>query len=282
MTLTPPNIVGRLTPCSSAVLVKNQLSGSLVEIFGDGIKVGSKSASGPDDFVVLDTGVTLTDGAEVTAKQTLGSDASLLENSDPVIVEHSPSTIGGINFPTPLHVCGECLFVDGVEPGAIVEIKVAGVLRGRYEAKTDGFFGQNGDGGVIRLNPQIGNGDILHGQQTACNIQGPITQSEMPSLILIAHGGGDLLPSPTVKEPLKECERTVYVRDLLEGSKVTLNRSVGHSRSGYFYHSYGRFVNLNPPLKAGESVTARQEFPKCGLHSDDSSPPAIVELRDPI
>ena len=37
MELTPPNIIGRLTPCSSAVLVRNQLSGSLVEIFADGM-----------------------------------------------------------------------------------------------------------------------------------------------------------------------------------------------------------------------------------------------------
>src|SRR5919202_5619825 len=62
MELTPPKIIGRLTPCSSAVLVRNQLSGSLVEIFADDVKVGGKSTSGPDDFVVLDTGVTLTAG----------------------------------------------------------------------------------------------------------------------------------------------------------------------------------------------------------------------------
>ena len=33
-----------------------------------------------------------------------------------MIVEPSPSTIGEINFLTPLHVCGECEFVDDVEP----------------------------------------------------------------------------------------------------------------------------------------------------------------------
>ena len=277
MALTPPNIVGRLTPCSSAVLVRNQLSGSLVEIFADGIKVGSKSASWSNDFIVLNTGVTLTPGTKVTAKQILGSDTSLLQNSVPVIVQPSPSTIGGINFPTPLHVCGECVFVDGVEPGAIVDIKVAGTPRGHYEAKTDGFWGHNGDGAFIRLNPQIGSGDILEGQQTACNIHGPITQSALPTLRVEGP-----LPKPTVEEPLKACELTVTVRDVLEGSIVTLNRSAAPSTSGYFYFSRNTFVNLNPPLKAGESITARQAFPKCGLTSENSFPPAVVQIREPI
>jgi photosystem II stability/assembly factor-like uncharacterized protein len=280
MELTPPKIIGRLTPCSSAVLVRNQLSGSLVEIFADDVKVGGKSTSGPDDFVVLDTGVTLTAGAKITTKQTLGSDASLLENSVPVIVHSSPSTIGGINFPTPLHVCGECVFVDGVEPGAIVDIMVAGSPHGHYEAKTDGFYGPNGDGGVILLHPQIGNGDILQGQQTACNIHGPITQSAEASPALVVHREGPL-SIPTVKEPLKECEQMVKVGGVLEGSMVTLNRSEAPSVSGYSAFSNVTFP-LNLPLKAGESITARQELPKCGLVSENSSPPAIVQIRDPL
>jgi photosystem II stability/assembly factor-like uncharacterized protein len=277
MGLTPPKIIGRLTPCSSAVIVRTQLSGSLVEIFANDVKIGTKSGSSPDDFVVFDSGVILAAGAKITAKQTLGSDTSLLAHSPVVIVQSKPSSVGGINFPAPLHVCGECVFVDGVEPGAKVQISVGGIPRGNYEGKINGFWGQNGDGAFVRLNPQIGSGNILEGQQFACNLQGSITQSVLPEL---PHGEGPL-PIPVVKEPLKECEQTLTVISVLEGALVTLKRSVGPSVSGFTAFSSGTFP-LSLPLKAGETVTVNQQFPKCGLHSQDSSPPSTVQIREPI
>ena len=162
--------IGRITPCSSAAHIRGQLSGSSVEIFADGVRAGSIICPSPDNFAVIHTGVVLGAGAKITAKQTLGTDCSILQHSTPITVQTSPTNIGGINFPSPLHVCGESVFVDGVEPGAIVEINVLGSPRGQYEVKKNGFYGQNGDGGFIFLNPQMGNENRLGGKQTACNI----------------------------------------------------------------------------------------------------------------
>ena len=62
MGLVAPQMIGKLTPCSSAVLVTTQLTGSTVDIFADVTLVGSKVGASSSDFIVLNPGIALAAG----------------------------------------------------------------------------------------------------------------------------------------------------------------------------------------------------------------------------
>ena len=130
-----------------------------------------------------------------------------------------PPVIGHVGFRSHVYVCAECLWLDGMVPGATVEVRVGGVVRGSGTAH---------DGQArIGLSPPIGPGEILEAQQTACGVPGLVTSGLPADDIPIDQVRQ--LPSPTVIQPLKECQRAVTVADVFEGSRVTLNRTGGPS-----------------------------------------------------
>ena len=53
------------------------------------------------------------------------------------MVQKKPPVIGNVGCQTHIYVCGECLWLDGMVPGATVEVQVGGVLRGSGRADYD-------------------------------------------------------------------------------------------------------------------------------------------------
>lgn len=267
MPLLPPRVIVPLSECSSKVRVQGQITGATVDIFADGVRVGGDTASWSNQLFPLDTGVTLTSGARITATQSLGGETSP-QSPQPVEVQAKPPVIGNVGFRSHLYVCGECVWLDGMVPGASVEVKVGGVVRGSGTAH---------DGQArIGLSQQIGSGEILEAQQTACGDVGPVTQGPLPDS---APMEGRQLPPPKVIAPLKECQRAVTVADVFEGSRVTLTRTSGPNPSACF-DARSLWFRVQP-LVVNETLTARQEYPKCEIASGESSP-VIVESAEPI
>jgi hypothetical protein len=268
MPLLPPRVVGPLSECSSAVKVEAQLTGSTVTVRADGAVVASGVATGPSQVFALTAA--LGSGQQVTATQTIGMDTSA-PSPDPVMVQKKPPTIGMVSYRSHLHVCGGCLWLEGLVPGATVEVTGNGGFRGS---------GDSYDGNArVGLNGPIAAGEALTATQKACGELGKPTPGATPDF----PGGlkeGRHLPPPEVEGPLRACQKGVVVKDVFDGARVTLLRSGGPNLQACFDVSRLRF-HVNPGLVEGETVIARQDFPACHLTSVDSAP-VLVGPAEPV
>jgi hypothetical protein len=269
MALLPPRVIGPLSECSTGVRVQGQLTGSTIQVFANGALVAQGPASGPDQIFPLNTGASLSGGDQVTATQTIGLDTSA-PSPEPVEVQTKPPTIGPVAFVSHLNQCGRCLWLEGLVPGATVEVRAGGgpVLG----------HGQSYDGVArVGLNPPLAAGMTVEAQQEACGSPGVVTTG--PPVDVVAEKLRKL-PTPTVESPLRECQRTVTISDVVHGATVTLLRSGGPNLAACFDLS-ALFFWVNPPLALGETVSARQELPDCQLKSDDATP-VVVQDNTPV
>src|ERR1035438_10383018 len=122
MSLLPPVVVGPLSVCNSSVRVQGQLIDAVVDLFLDGVNVGSGKALWTDQAIPLKTGAKLKAGRNVTAKQTTTGPPS--GASAAVVVQTEPKVIGSVACETHIYECGQCLWLDGMVPGATVEVTV--------------------------------------------------------------------------------------------------------------------------------------------------------------
>jgi len=263
MALLPPAVVGPLSECSSSVRVQGQLIGATVDLYSNGAHVGSGTATWTDQSVKLDPGKTLAPGANVTATQSLGGVTSPPSPS-PVAVQKKPPVIGGVTSKTHIFICGQCLWLDGMVPGANAEVSVGGVVRGSGIAD---------DGSArIGLSAPTGAADTLVAKQTACGTPGPPTNLPKPDML---PGKQRQLAPPTVVGPLRACQRAVTVKDVVEGSQVVLTEApvTGFSEKACFDLSELWFPT--PPLTLGDNLTAIQQMPGCEIKSSPSAPVTV-------
>lgn len=280
MALLPPRIKGPVSECNSRIWVQGQFPGATVEVVDTdtGLVVASGApATSPDQFFPV-TGTLVPDN-ELAARQTLGSDASGLA-ADTVQVQKRPNPVGPVAFATPLMECARCLWLEGLVPGATVEVRDGGVVIGTGES----------DFGVARvgLSQAIHSGSATEGQQTACGIAGALTRPPGPLPPAIPRGER-LLPAPTVEQPLTECIHRVTVGDVFPGATVELDRSAGPDLAGCF-DMPSLWFGVSPHLSLGETLSARQRYPDCEQFSLWSTPVVVgplepvpmVEVKDPL
>ena len=263
MALLPPRVVGPLSECSGKVRVQAQLTGSTVTIFADGAVVGTGVASWPDQTFTLS--IPLAAGQKVTATQTVGLDTSP-PSTEAVEVQSKPPVIGPVGFRSHLNQCGECVWLEGLVPGATVELRDGGTVLGS---------GESYDGNArFHLSAPLAAGMSIRAQQTACGTPGSVTNGPpVDVLIEKLH----TLPTPVVQTPLRECERRVTVSHIVHGAQVTLFRSAGPNLQACFDLDT-LWMGVNPPLVLGETISAQQELRgRCKLKS---SPAATVTVED--
>jgi hypothetical protein len=265
MALLPPRVTGPLSECSTGVRVQGQITGSVVTVFADGIQVAQGTASWSNQIFTLAGGGSLVAGAKVTATQAVGTETSIA-SPEYVEVQRQPPAIGPVAFASNLTQCGECVWLEGLVPGAKVEVRVQGGPTLGSGASYDGDA-------RLHLSPPIGAGNVIVAQQEACGSAGPVTTGP-PVEVLVEHVR--ILPTPRVEKPLKECARAVTVSDVVHGATVTLLRSAGPNLQSCFDASALYFA-VNPPLALGETVSARQELPACKLTSADAT---VVTVED--
>lgn len=263
MPLLPPTVVGPLSQCSPGARVQGQLTGATVTLYQNGVQVGSGSASWSDQVFDFAANVTLVPGAKITARQTLGTEMSS-ESPLPVTVQAKPATLGYVGIKTHLYVCGLCAWLDGVVPGATIEVTVNGVSRGNgiaYDGSAQVGFTQ-----------PTAPGEILQARQTACGTPGPLTTLPPPDPPPVPKGRR--LTPPTVNAPLRECQRAVTVSNVFDGSQVTLIQSGRPPETGNFTVD-SEYFRVSP-LALHESIAASQAYPSCGLTSVPSSPAVVA------
>ena len=257
MALLPPHVIGPLSECSGSVRVQGQLSGSTVAIFADGIAVGSGLATWSDQIFSLSA--SLSAGQQVTATQTVGMDTSP-PSPEAIEVQAKPPVVGAVGFRSHLNQCGECVWLEGLVPGAKVEMRDGGTVLGT---------GESYDGNArFHLSTPLAGGMDIKAQQTACSTPGTVTDGP-PVDVLVEKL--QTLPTPVVRTPLRECERRVTVSNVVHGATVTLMRSAGPNLQACFDLD-ALWMGVNPPLVLGETVSARQELrSRCKLNSSDSA-----------
>src|ERR1700704_119964 len=164
MSLLPPAVIGPLLKCHSSIRVQGQLIGAIIDLYSN----GSGTVTWTDQSFKLDPGKTLAPGTNVTATQSM-SGVTSPQSPSPVTVQKKPPVIGPVTSKTHIYVCGQCLWLDGMVPGATVEVSVGGVVRGKGMAE---------DGSArIGLSAPTGGADTLVAQQTACGTPGVATKS---------------------------------------------------------------------------------------------------------
>jgi hypothetical protein len=269
MALLPPRVIGPLSECSTGVRVQGQLTGSTVTVFANGALVAQGTGSGPDQIFALISGASLSGGDQVNATQTIGLETSV-PSPETVEVQKKPPTIGPVAFVSHLNQCGHCLWLEGLVPGAKIEVRASGGPVLGSGASYDGIA-------RVGLSPSLAAGMTVQAQQEACGSLGTVTTG--PPVDVVVEKLRQL-PTPTVEFPLRECQRTVTVSDVVHGAIVTLLRSGGPNLAACFDLS-ALFFWVNPPLALGETVSARQEMPDCKLISKDAAA-VVVEDNTPV
>src|SRR5687767_406030 len=164
MALLPPRVIGPLSECSGSVRVQGQLTGSTVTIFADGAVVATGVASWSDQTFSLSGA--LGPGQQVTATQTIGLDVSPA-SPEAVEVQAKPPVVGMVGFRSHLNQCGECVWLEGLVPGAKVELRDGGTVIGS---------GESYDGNArFHLTTALAPGMDIKAQQNACGMAGLIT-----------------------------------------------------------------------------------------------------------
>jgi hypothetical protein len=259
MTLLPPAVIGPLSECSSSVRVQGQLIGATVRLVANGVPVGSGVATWTDQVFPLAGGAALAPGANVTATQSLAGVTSP-PSPQPVIVQKKPPTIGHVGLKTHVYACGQCLWLDGMVPGATVEVTAGGAPRGS---------GTAADGSArISLSAPTLASDTLVATQTACGIAGLPTP--LPAPDPLPGEKGQLAP-PTVEAPLRACQRAVTVSNVIDGARVILQETLTPGFTEQACFDLPTLWFPVPPLKAGASVSAVQTMPGCHLKSPPSA-----------
>jgi hypothetical protein len=185
-------------------------------------------------------------------------------------VQAKPPVIGTVGFLSHLNQCGECVWLEGLVPGAKVELRDGGTVLGT---------GESYDGNArFHLATPLAVGMDIKAQQTACSTPGTVTDGP-PVDVLVEKL--QTLPTPAVQTPLRECERRVTVSNVVHGATVTLMRSAGPNLQACFDLD-ALWMGVNPPLALGETISARQELRgRCKLKSADAAP-VMVQDNTPV
>ncbi|MFC7047163.1 hypothetical protein ACFQH6_18750 [Halobacteriaceae archaeon GCM10025711] len=233
--------------------------------------VATATARSPTQVVELNQGVPLEPSTASQRRELRAFQISTAGERSPeppygveTTLRPSEDDLRPLAWATPLYRCARCLQLHGAFPGADVRV---------IDASGDTLAHTETLETVARvgLNRQLEASDELTATQTACGEPGE--ESLAPELA----SEPSSLPPPTIRGPLVECGRKVYVGDVYPGATVVLSRSEGPDRRACFdqeelFFEYGE----SDPLEPGETVSARQEHPECDVEGEGEG----VDTRD--
>jgi len=255
--LCAPSIVAPATPWTRKVRVKNQLAGATVSVSADGSEVGRAQLDGPDGFVALNSGVTLSPGQQLSARQELNGEKSVsTPPSSTVVVLNAPTAtvLGGIHSRAPLYQCGRCLWIEGIVPGADVEVD-DGLVQ-TLSADWTAVHADVSPLGDTQVSVRQRSGSVI-GPWT--NLSKPLRQKD--------EVGQQQIFAPSVEPPLHACQRAIEVREVMPGAQVSvsvIDRSGLTVQSSEFcLGSTKGLLWLSDPLEMTQRVALMQEYPDC-------------------
>ncbi|HKV41922.1 MAG TPA: hypothetical protein VJX67_22150, partial [Blastocatellia bacterium] len=167
----------------------------------------------------------------------------------PIQIQAAPATIGGVACASHIYECGQALSFLGAVPGAMIEVSVAGQVRGQ-RVSSDGTA-------KISLSTPSRSTDTLTVTQTACGRTGPAVALPQPdSPPLTAQG---LLPAPLISGPVYACQQGISIAGVVDGALVSLIETPGSTTEGLFATSTEML--LTKQLGSGGSISVMQTMP---------------------
>ena len=277
MSLCEPIVVGPVSVLTESLRVQGQLVGATVKVHALGANprvVAQGTATSGDQRFPLTASMQLAVGDTLVAVQESGADTSAMPGGDlGVNVAPKPASaaqIGKVGLETHLWTCGQFVWVDGAIPGAQVEMV--------------GHGGGVADEGIARfeLTHPLGTAAVSLHQVVPGLGNGPdltITPDPVPA----AFGRG--LPASKLGQPVRACDPSVLVSDVLDGTVVTIKHANGVEEQAGFDRSELYFI-LSAPLAQGDKLSVRQQFQgdgACGKYVGIwSTPPLVVGSAKPV
>jgi hypothetical protein len=270
MPLLPPNVLGPISECNQQLIVAGMLTGATVSIFSGQTQIGGGVASSGRQRFELNAPLTAGEGVHA-GQEISGETSAPVPQNAWTEVQPAPSDLSSsfVHVDGIVYECGKCVLVSAAVPGATVNVVSGSGQRGTATA-INGLA-------HITLSTATNSGEVLEIKQVACGIEGPSlvvpAEPDFPGLRL------EQLPRPRLGSSLRACDRQVTVTRLVPGAQVVVTRSSGPIHSGCTGAGTLTFVGI-PELQEGETVTAHQEFPDCGLMSDTTE--VTVEAATPV
>jgi hypothetical protein len=240
----PPLVLGPLSVCSARIRVQGQVTGSTVTLFANGNLVGKAVATGPDQWIDLDSGSQLPPHARVTATQEDSGGASA-PSPQPIVVQARPRHPGHVVYVSHAWVGGECILVSGATPGAEITLTGHG---GSFTATAD-------DGTATVHRKPLQPAEVMQAFQTACGVIGPRTASAPAEALPTGYA------TLRFQDPLSACQMEISLHGAADGGTVTIARASGATQAGCFPVS-DAIVDLSSPLQENETITCQMELPR--------------------
>jgi len=251
--LNPPQ-VGRLSVCSTTVLMQHQLTGAEVTLHKNGQSFDLGEAAGPLEEMKLPPGMNLTRDDRVLATQSLNGETSPL--GIPANVEGRGAT-ASLPRPHPdshIYACAGNVTLDGMTPGTKAEILIGGQVVGSAVAPEGAA--------MVGLSTGVPSSGNVQARANTCNLP-PVTVT-LPRADPAPVDASEMLPPPRFGSAVMECVSWVRIDGAVPGSTVILKRGDG-SEHRWSDPTATWLVRLPRPLENGEPLALRQEFPHCRI-----------------
>jgi hypothetical protein len=256
--LNPPQ-VGRLSVCSTTVLMQHQLAGAQVKLHKDGRAFDLGVAAGVLEEMTLPLGMTLARDDRVVATQSLGGETSL--PGFPAIVEGTGAT-ASLPRPHPdshIYVCASNVALDGMTPGTRAEILIGGQVVGSQVAPEGAA--------IVELSRGVPATGTVQARANTCNLA-PVTVT-LPRADPTPLDASELLPPPRFGSAVMECVTWLRIDSVVPGATVILTRGDG-SQHSWSFATATWLVPLPRRLEHGEPLTLHQEFPRCEIRGHET------------
>lgn len=261
-----PLILGPISILSPTVKVIGALSGATVDLFRNGQVLGSDVADDTGCANIDVAGLNLAVGDQLYTRQIKGPEQSPF-STVPEIVIGTPQKLSPLIFLSKVHSCADVVLLGGCAIGASIEIRHNGAVIGGAQAFAPETLVPILVGGILPV------GQTITAQQT---LQGK-TSTPTPSLPIAPFPALDRTPpTPTILEPVYDCDTMVVVTDIVDGLATELVID-GNSNS---YPTAGGAVGLGTHrLTAGQTITARQWSRICKVESAVSNKVGVRKLN---
>lgn len=258
--------------CSGArfVRVANLIPGALVSIDVNGTKY---SGMAPPNSAVYDFMVDPLPSGSVTAMQELCS-APSPQSSPAVKVDRRTASIPGVKLLEPLYACGRVVFVEGVHPGAVLQVWRADSQTGK-KAPISRFVAVYDTQATIPVTPYLREKDKIWVLQWACDD----TPIESNAAEVLQH---PKIEPPIIVEPVYSGTTSVVVGNAVPGGLIEVYLSTQDgvweiAGTAFALPKSTSAVALNAKLAIGNKLRVSQSL--CDLRTQ---PEKIVTVVRPV
>jgi hypothetical protein len=253
MPLNPPQ-VGRLSVCSTTVVMQHQLPGAELTLHTatDSFPLGT--AGSVWEVMDLPPDLSLVRDDRLVATQSLNGETSPPSTHS---IVHGTGPSPGLPHPHPdshIYACAGYVGLGGMTPGATAEVRRGGTLLGTGLAHEGAA--------IVKLSNSVPSSPGLQARAITCG-HSPVTVT-LPPGDTAPIDQTDRLPAPIFASPMMECVEWLRIDGIVPGATVFLTRGDGSGQKwGFVTRSW--LVRLARPLEEGERVALRQEFDLCKI-----------------